>query len=101
MDETEVRSVSKVDSSIGNTLEQGVRVPEPAPKAAQGIDDLWTLFPGEPERSFRKGREDFLSKKYRLAAQNIQKSTIYVKLQSLRAQGTTKRALLDSEFSVE
>ena len=99
-DKTEVRSVSKVDSSIGNTLGQGVRVPEPAPKAAQDIDDLWTLFPGEPERSFQKGREDFLNKKYRLAAQSIQQSTIYVKLQSLRALGTTKRALLDSEVAL-
>lgn len=100
VDENEVRSVPTVDSSIGNTLEQGVLVPEPAPKAAQGMDDLWTLFPGEPERSFRKGREDFLSKKYSTAAQNIQKSVIYVKLQSLRALGTTKRTLLDLEAAL-
>ena len=100
VDEKEVRSVPTAAPSIGNTLEQGVLVPEPAPKAAQGMDDLWTLFPGEPERSFRKGREDFLSKKNSTAAQNIQKSIIYVKLQSLRALGTTKRALLDAEAAL-
>jgi len=99
-EENEVRGVSTVDPSMGNAFEQGVRGPEPTAKAEQGIDDLWMLFPGEPQRSLQRGREDFLSKKYRSAAQNIQKSTIYVKLQSLRASGSTKRALLDAESSL-
>jgi len=99
-EENEVRGVSTVEPSMGNAFEQGMRRPEPPSKAEQGIDDLWMLFPREPQRSFQRGREDFLSKKYRTAALNIQKSTIYVKLQSLRASGATKRALLDAESSL-
>ena len=98
--EKEVRSASTVDSLKGNAFDQGVAVSVPVPEAEQGIDNLWTLFPGEPERSFRRGREDFLSKKYRLASQNIRRSTIYVRLQSLRASGPTKGALLGAESSL-
>jgi hypothetical protein len=99
-EQKEVRSVSRVDSSKGNGFEEAVRALEPVPEIEQGIDNLWMVFPGELERSFRKGREDFLSKKYRTAAQQIQKSTIYVKLQSLRASGPTKRVLLESEAAL-
>jgi len=40
------------------------------------------------------------SRKYGTAAQHFQKSTTYVKLQSLRAVGPTKSALLDAESAL-
>jgi hypothetical protein len=99
-DEKEVRSNSSVDPSKGNVFEEGMHTPEPADEMEQGIDILWTLFPGEPQRSFQRGRQDYLAKKYRTASQSIQKSTLYVKLQSLRAFGPTKNALLDAESAL-
>ena len=98
--EKEVRSVPRIDPPMGNVFAEGVNTPESAEEIEQGIDNLWTLFPGEPQRSFRRGREDFLAKKYRAASQSIQKSTLYVKLQSLRTFGPTKTALLDAESAL-
>jgi hypothetical protein len=96
-DQKEAQRVLTLDPSTGgNAFKERVLAPE----TEQGIDNLWALFPGEPQRSFRRGREEFLSKKYKAAAQHIQKSMIYVKLQSLRAFGPTKRALLDSEAAL-
>ena len=99
-DGKELRVTSANERTTRVSLKQGQQVWEPVQPAGQGIDNLWSLFPGEPQRSFRGGREDFLKKKYRTASQKIQKSTMYVKLQTLRAFGSTKTSLLDFEAAL-
>lgn len=98
--ERKVRSDSALDKPTRVSDEKMGQVMEPVLTAEQGIADLWTLFAGEPQRSFQGGREDLLSKKYRTASQKIRKGIIYVKLQTLRAYGTTKSALQNSESSL-
>lgn len=96
----ELRTNPANGGSTGVSQEEAQKSWEPVPAGEQGIDNLWALFPGEPQRSFRRGRDDLLKKKYRTASQKIRKSTMYVKLQTLRAFGPTKTALLKSEAAL-
>ncbi len=79
---------------------EGLPFPEPAQGADREIDSLWALFPDEPQRSFQGARKDLLSKKSRNSSEKLRRSTMYVNLQTLRAQGPTKAALRDAEISL-
>lgn len=96
----ELRTIPVSDWNAGVSGEEGQAFLEPVPAGEFDIDRLWTLFPGEPKRSFERGREAFLNKKYEIGAQKIRKSIRYVKLHTLRASSPTRRALLDAEVAL-
>ena len=98
--EGEIGEFSEFEKATRGSGEQGGQVLERVPTLEPGIDHLWTLFPGEPQTSFQRGREGLINKKYRTASQKIRKGVIYVKLQTLRASGTTKSALQNLEASL-